>query len=96
MEYSRRNFMKAAGVGAVAVTTTMGTVGAVVAGAIPAAKPSPLAIPVAMTKETSSFNINGKALPVRNTRRARRLWEVIAVKLGDDRDEPQLQSRQLP
>ena len=41
MEYSRRNFMKAAGVGAVAVTTTMGTVGAVVAGAtpVPAAKP---------------------------------------------------------
>ena len=39
MEYSRRNFMKAAGVGAVAVTTTMGTVGAVAAGATPAAKP---------------------------------------------------------
>ena len=83
MEYSRRNFMKAAGVGAVAVTTTMGTVGAVVAGATPApaAKPSPLAIPVAMSKETSSFNINGKAYQAEYEARTT-LWEVIAVKLG--------------
>ena len=82
MEYSRRNFMKAAGVGAVAVTTTMGTVGAVAAGATPAtAKPSPLAIPVAMTKETSSFNINGKVYQAEYEARTT-LWEVIAVKLG--------------
>jgi len=82
MEYSRRNFMKAAGVGAVAVTTS---VGAVVAGAspapAPAAKPSPLAIPMAMTKETSSFNINGKVYQSEYEARTT-LWEVIAVKLG--------------
>src|SRR5580658_1695136 len=81
MEYSRRNFMKAAGVGAVAVTTTMGTVGVVAAGTTPAAKPSPLAIPVAMSKETSSFNINGKVYQSEYEARTT-LWEVIAVKLG--------------
>src|ERR1700722_11337349 len=80
MEYSRRNFMKAAGVGAVAVTTSV-SVGAVVAEAAPAAKPSPLAIPVAITKETSSFNINGKMYQTEYEARTT-LWEVIAVKLG--------------
>src|ERR1700693_1817759 len=81
MEYSRKNFVKAAGVGAVAVTTTMGTVGAVAAGATPAAKPSPLAIPVAITKETGSFNINGKVYQAEYEARTT-LWEVISVKLG--------------
>src|ERR1700722_19436340 len=80
MEYSRRNFMKAAGVGAVAVTTTMG-VGASVAGATPAPAPSPLEIPTAITKETSSFNINGKVYQAEYEARTT-LWEVIAVKLG--------------
>src|SRR5579863_7461464 len=83
MEYSRRNFMKAAGAGAVAVTTTMG-VGAAVAGTTPApAAPaaSPLAIPTAITKETSSFNINGKVYQAEYEARTT-LWEVIAVKLG--------------
>jgi aerobic-type carbon monoxide dehydrogenase small subunit (CoxS/CutS family) len=80
MEYSRRNFMKAAG--AVAVTTT--TVGTVVTGvdqAKAAPKPSPLAIPEPMTKETSVFNINGKAYKAEYEARTT-LWEVIAVKLG--------------
>jgi len=80
MEYSRRNFMKAAG--AVAVTTT--GVGAVVTGvphAAAAPKPSPLAIPEPMTKETSVFNINGKAYKAEYEARTT-LWEVIAVKLG--------------
>jgi xanthine dehydrogenase YagT iron-sulfur-binding subunit len=78
MEYSRRNFMKAAG--AVAVTTT----GAVVTGvpqSTAAPKPSPLAIPEPMTKETSIFNINGKAYKAEYEARTT-LWEVIAVKLG--------------
>src|SRR5437588_5247875 len=80
MEYSRRNFMKAAG--AVAVTTT--GVGAVVTGepqakAVP--KPSPLAIPEPMTKATSIFNINGKTYKTEYEARTT-LWEVIAVKLG--------------
>ena len=81
MEYSRRNFMKAAGVGAVAVTTSMG-VGAGVAGATPAPPaPSPLEIPAAISKETSSFNINGKVYQAEYEARTT-LWEVIAVKLG--------------
>jgi xanthine dehydrogenase YagT iron-sulfur-binding subunit len=83
MEYSRRNFMKAAGVGAVAVTTTMGVAGSV-AGATPAPAapaPSPLAIPTAISKETSSFNINGKVYQAEYEARTT-LWEVIAVKLG--------------
>ena len=81
MEYSRRNFIKAAGVSAVAVTTTVSAVvsGTEVAAAAP--KPSPLAIPDAMNRETNTFNINGKnyraEYEVRTT-----LWEVIAVKLG--------------
>jgi len=94
MEYSRRNFMKAAGVGAVAVTTTMRAVGVVAAGTVPAAKPSPLAIPVAMSKETSSFNITARMYQAEYEARTT-LWEVIAVKLGDDGDEPQLQPGQL-
>jgi len=81
MEYSRRNFMKAAGVGAVAVTTTVG-VGAKVAGATPAPPaPSPLEIPAAISKETSSFNVNGKVYQAEYEARTT-LWEVISVKLG--------------
>jgi xanthine dehydrogenase YagT iron-sulfur-binding subunit len=81
MEYSRRNFMKAAGVGAAALTTT---VSAVVAASEPAAavpKPSPLEIPAAITKETSTFNVNGKNYQAEYEARTM-LWEVIAVKLG--------------
>jgi aerobic-type carbon monoxide dehydrogenase small subunit (CoxS/CutS family) len=80
MEYSRRNFMKAAGVGAVAVTTTVGA--ASVAGAAPAPPaPSPLEIPAAISKETASFNVNGKVYQAEYETRTT-LWEVIAVKLG--------------
>src|SRR5438309_6880223 len=81
MEYSRRNFIKAAGVGAVAVTTTVSAVvsGAEVAAAAP--KPSPLAIPDAMNRETNTFNINGKNYRAEYEARTT-LWEVIAVKLG--------------
>jgi xanthine dehydrogenase YagT iron-sulfur-binding subunit len=77
MEYSRRHFLKAAGSGAVAVST----VGAVVQSAVAAPVPSPLAIPPAMTKETSAFNINGKNYQVEYEARTT-LWEVIAIKLG--------------
>lgn len=82
MEYSRRNFMKAAGASAVAVTTT--TVASVVPGVEPAAaapKPSPLVIPEPMTKESGVFNINGKVYKADYEARTT-LWEVIAVKLG--------------
>ena len=73
MKYSRRNFLKAAGSSAVALTT----VG--VAEAAP--RPSPLAIPTPMTKETGSFNINGKPYSTEYEARTT-LWEVIAVKFG--------------
>jgi len=63
------------------VTTSMG-VGAGVAGATPAPPaPSPLEIPAAISKETSSFNINGKVYQAEYEARTT-LWEVIAVKLG--------------
>jgi xanthine dehydrogenase YagT iron-sulfur-binding subunit len=72
MKYSRRNFMKAAGIGAVAVT---GTVGTAVAG------PAPANVPTAISKETGAFNVNGKVYQAEYETRTT-LWEVIAVKLG--------------
>ena len=79
MKYSRRNFLKAAGSTAVAITT----VGAAEAApAVPSPlRPSPLAIPTPMTKETGSFNINGKPYTAEYEARTT-LWEVIAIKLG--------------
>ena len=74
MKYSRRNFLKAAGSGAV-VLTTVGP------GARMAAAAPPLAIPAPMTKETGSFIINGKPYSAEYEARTT-LWEVIAVKLG--------------
>jgi len=72
MKYSRRNFMKAAGIGAVAVTTNVG--------AARGAAAAPANIPTAITKETGPFNINGKVLQAEYEVRTT-LWEVIAVKL---------------
>jgi len=73
MKYSRRNFLKAAGSGAVALTTLgAGTERAVA---------SPLAIPTPMTKETGTFNINGKPYSAEYEARTT-LWEVIAVKFS--------------
>jgi aerobic-type carbon monoxide dehydrogenase small subunit (CoxS/CutS family) len=87
MKFSRRHFLKAAGAGgpgAVALTT----VGASVAGVVgleqtAAAQtpPSPLTIPAPMTKETGTFNINGRNRRAEYEARTT-LWEVIAVKLG--------------
>ena len=79
MEYSRRNFLKAAGSGGAAALTT---VAAGAAGGVAAPQtPSPLAIPTPMTKETASFNINGKSYRAEYEARTT-LWEVIAIKLG--------------
>jgi len=64
--------MKAAGIGAVAVT---GSVGA------EAAAPAPANVPTAISKETGAFNINGKVYQSEYETRTT-LWEVIAVKLG--------------
>ena len=73
MKYSRRNFLKAAGSGAV-VLTTAGT-------GTRSAAAAPLAIATPMAKETGSFTINGKPYSVEYEARTT-LWEVIAVKLG--------------
>ena len=74
MNYSRRNFLKAAGSG-IALT-------AIGEGAVLTAAPAPMALPAPITNEKSTFLINGKLhaadYDVRTT-----LWEVIAVKLGE-------------
>ena len=83
MAFTRRNFLKAAGSSAAALTTVgVGLAGgeAAAQSAAPAAA-APLAIPGAMTKETSTFTVNGK--PYKADYEARTtLWEVIHNKLG--------------
>ena len=83
MDYSRRNFLKAAGSSAAALTTVATGADALAAQA-PARTPAaatPLAIPAGMTLETATLNINNK--PYRTSYEARTtLWEVIHVKLG--------------
>ena len=82
MNYSRRNFLKAAGSsGAAAITAVAVADVGLDAAQAQAPPPSPLAIRAPVTEETGSFNINGKAYratyEIRTT-----LWEVIAMKLG--------------
>ena len=82
MDYSRRNFLKAAGTSAAALTT-VGVGGPEVGGGEAAAQtaPSRLTIPAPMTKEAATFTINGR--PHRAEYEARTtLWEVIHNKLG--------------
>jgi xanthine dehydrogenase YagT iron-sulfur-binding subunit len=73
MEYSRRQFLKAAGSG-IALTAIGGTT-------VLAALPSSVTLPMPMTKEKGTFIINGKPLVAEYEARTT-LWEVIAVKLG--------------
>src|SRR5712691_5398191 len=73
MNYSRRNFLKAAGSG-IALT-------AIGEGCVIAAAVAPLALAAPMTSEKSAFLINGK-LHVAEYEARTTLWEVIAVKLG--------------
>ena len=82
MRYSRRHFLKAAaGSGLVALTTVgTGAEGVVAAFAAPL-RPFPLTLPIPVTKETATFNINGKNYQTEYEARTT-LWEVIAVKLG--------------
>ena len=85
MKFSRRHFLKAAGAGgpgAVALTTVGGVAAALAPEPAAAQTPaSPLTIAAPMTKETGTFNVNGR--PMRADYEARTtLWEVIAVKLG--------------
>ena len=74
MNYSRRNFLKAAGSG-VALTALGG--GSMLAAV---ASPAP-GLPVPMTKEKAIFILNGKPLVAEYEARTT-LWEVVAVKLG--------------
>ena len=74
MNYSRRNFLKAAGSG-VALTALGG--GSMLAAV---ASPGP-SLPVPMTKEKAIFILNGKPLVAEYEARTT-LWEVVAVKLG--------------
>jgi len=74
MNYSRRNFLKAAGSGI--VLTALGGESVLMAAASP-----PLALPVPMTREKAIFILNGKPLVAEYEARTT-LWEVIAVKLG--------------
>ena len=81
--YSRRSFLKAAGSGAVTLTTGAGclSVGTSAPQTTPQSPAPVLAIPAAMTKEKTSLRVNGRSYPVEYEARAT-LWEVLAVKLG--------------
>ena len=81
MNYSRRNFLKAAGSGIALTTVGGGAVAVASVAAAPPAPVSPLAIATPMTQEKATFNINGKLYPAEYEARTT-LWEVIAVKLG--------------
>lgn len=81
MGYSRRHFLKAAAGSGLVALTTVGTVDGVAAAFAAPPRPFPLAIPMPMTKEAATFNINGKNYRAEYEARTT-LWEVIAVKLG--------------
>jgi len=72
VNYSRRNFLKAAGSGVVLT---------VAAGESILAAPTPLVPAGPMTQEKTTFLINGKAFAAEYEARTT-LWEVIAMKLG--------------
>src|SRR5579863_7726169 len=73
MNYSRRNFLKAAGSGI--VLTAVGGDAVFVATAAPTALPAP------MTREKTTFIINGTLHTAEYEARTT-LWEVIAMKVG--------------
>src|SRR5438128_11148487 len=73
MNYSRRDFLKAAGSG-IALT-------AIGEGSVPTAAAAPLTLAQPITPEKSTFLINAKPYVVDYDVRTT-LWEVIAVKLG--------------
>ena len=81
MAYSRRNFLKAAGSSAAALTTVGVGVAGVGEGVAAAQTASPLAIPAPMGKETGTFTINEKTYRADYEARTT-LWEVIHNKLG--------------
>lgn len=84
--YSRRSFLKAAGSGAVTLTT-VGAAAGCVGGRAAAPQTAPqapsgrLTLVPPMTTEKATFSINGRSYPVEYEARTT-LWEVVAVKLG--------------
>ena len=78
MRYSRRHFLKAAGSGAV-VLTTVGGYRSVAVSAAPAQGSAGIAAP--MTLEIGTFIINGATYQAEYEARTT-LWEVIAMKLA--------------
>src|SRR5213596_2327095 len=91
MKYSRRHFLKAAaGSGLVALTT--GSDGVVAAFAA-SPQPVPFAIPTPMTKETATFNINGKLSG--GLRSSNNVMGSDRGQTGPDRNQQKLQPRQL-
>ena len=81
MAYSRRNFLKAAGSSAAALTTVGVGAAGIGESAAEAQTASPLAIPAPMGKETGTFTINEKTYRADYEARTT-LWEVIHNKLG--------------
>lgn len=82
MAYSRRNFLKAAGSSAAALTTVGAGLGGVVAAAqTPSPVAAPLTIPAPMGQETATFIVNGKQYTASYEARTT-LWEVIAIEMG--------------
>ena len=80
MKYSRRHFLKAAGSGAL-VLTTVGAYASVGEGATPVQSGSGRGIAAPMTMERGTFIINGTGYQAEYEARTT-LWEVIAIKLG--------------
>ena len=80
MAYSRRNFLKAAGSSAAALTTVGVGAAGVGAGVAAAQTASPLAIPAPMYNETGTFTINERTYRADYEARTT-LWEVIHNKL---------------
>lgn len=82
MKFSRRHFLKAAGTGAVALTTVSGCAQRGVVGSVAApGTGAPQAGAAAMMTETATFIVNGDRYEAEYEARTT-LWEVLAVKLG--------------
>ena len=71
MNYSRRNFLKAAGSGIVLTAV----------GGEPIIQAAPMALPAPMVTEKAAFIVNGKSY-IADYEARTTLWEVIAIKLG--------------
>lgn len=84
--YSRRSFLKAAGSGAITLTTVGAGAACAARGAgapqtTPQATSPGLTIPAPMTTEKAALRINGRSYPTEYEARTT-LWEVLTMKLG--------------